>query len=362
MKVRLLLLLALLALAFAGCGGAGEDAESVPAAWRIVRESFGHRVHVIDGDVKCTQCHEIADAGFAKPPADLCKKCHDDKVATIHEQAPAGAETPVCQDCHGFGKDLGIKPNACMRCHAKPQGDHVQMIQIHSGATCSGCHRPHERPSFQPRTCRDCHDDVAALHGDRTGATDCLDCHRPHELALEADGKCADCHAKGTPAITSAALFPGGHERCTGCHQPHQFTAATVKPCETCHQNQPVLAAKVHTSCVGCHRQHEAAEPRACTSCHREQVAHPAPSKDGACAGCHPPHQRGMAGLAVACATCHDDVPIHGSAQCRDCHVPHQGKPVLAAAMCQRCHADKVASTAHTGHATCQSCHVKAAH
>lgn len=150
MKVRLLLLLALLALAFAGCGGAGEDAESVPAAWRIVRESFGHRVHVIDGDVKCTQCHELADAGFAKPPADLCKKCHDDKVATIHEQAPAGAETPVCQDCHGFGKDLGIKPNACMRCHAKPQGDHVQMIQIHSGATAATARTSARRSSRAP--------------------------------------------------------------------------------------------------------------------------------------------------------------------------------------------------------------------
>jgi hypothetical protein len=346
--VALLALLALLALAIAAgiaaCNGGGDDGRrlepaNVPRAWREVRDSAGHRVHVAEANVPCRDCHGDVPRGggfapaFTAPPADLCERCHPAIPTPLHPPDPIGmAQPPGCQDCHGFGADLSVRPASCMRCHDRSQGLHTAAVGAHADQPCGDCHRAHATPSLDARPCAACHEEHAATR--HAGTRGCLDCHAMHEPELVADARCTRCHQqqRGRLRVTGAALH-AGHPRCTGCHAPHAFGKQETVRCESCHTQKPVLAPAKHARCAGCHAPHATA-PRPCTSCHAERAAHPAQPGKGPCAGCHPPHPHALAGgaNAVACERCHDQ-PRHATAPCAGCHAPHGRKPVLAAAL-----------------------------
>lgn len=338
--------LVVMALAVAACSSTPErPSKQVPATYRVVAGTPGHASHV--GKVECGACH--GEAGFDKPPADLCERCHATVMTPLHHWQA----WPRCQDCHGFGKGAVLNTtSACMSCHVRDQGRH-RSVSAHSDQNCSDCHHPHSIPTLEPIPCTQCHGDAQTRHA---GLRGCFDCHQTHEAEFAADQRCVRCHAtlSGARRVDLHAVT-SGHAKCTGCHQPHHFAKTEARPCAACHADVAVFAAAKHSACSSCHAPHSGT-PRQCTSCHTAtRVQH----ATGDCKLCHPPHLRPFAAsseTAVACATCHA-AKRHGDAPCLGCHRAHGPSPKVAAATCATCHAEHGRTTAGTGHGNCATCH-----
>jgi hypothetical protein len=344
----------------------------VPARWKQVKDSRGHRAHLAAGDVKCRDCHLFDANGFVAPGTTPCATCHAEKQAFVHASPLARASTD-CFSCHDFGGDPNIEPWACARCHQEPTGPGV----AHFDQDCKNCHRPHEQPSLSPRRCQDCHKDIGGAEGIRhgarvvAGATTCLDCHESHDQSIQASRRCQSCHV--------VQAKQGQHERCVQCHEPHRFDKKEVRACTSCHKDQPLLGP--HKDCKTCHDPHDASPAAAaarCQTCHaQKKMAHPNDGKVTDCLGCHPAHpdekQRAQLGpkSALACTSCHPQAPSDtlahaGNVPCRSCHLPHGPGATFVqkgASSCGRCHtAESTRSAANAGHRDCTGCHARANH
>ena len=255
-------LLIAIAVMISACSGRDRaPPAAVPMTWQEVRTSAGHTVHVGTANVPCRDCH--GEKGFARPPAEICARCHGAVQTPLHPADPIGiVPLPVCQDCHGFGIDQAIRPTSCMRCHDKPQGLHTPEVGAHADQACSDCHRAHGTPTLDVKPCISCHQAQTTKHA---GTRGCLDCHSMHEPALVADTTCVTCHTKQrAPAKVTFAAITTGHPKCSSCHEPHGFTAEQAKPCASCHQNKPVLAVAKHATCMTCHNGRAVPLQRAC--------------------------------------------------------------------------------------------------
>jgi hypothetical protein len=359
----------------------------VRATWQDARGVVGHRVHVVEHKLACSECHDLSGKEVDRPSSRVCAaRCHADEVTIDHALGPARAKsgdqhaTADCLACHAFVPTGtgGDSPDAwsCMRCHAAQQGK-TPAVSIHKQSTCDSCHRPHERPSVEPSECEECHESVAPTHGggDKSAAQVCTTCHRSqHASAASARASCQPCHAQSEPRVPASALFEG-HKECSGCHRPHAEQPEQAVPCRECHADTPVLGGgsiAAHTACDSCHQPHAVGKGMvdACAKCHGASATdHPA-KPGGACASCHDMHPA-LARTAVArsCSNCHQDAAsdtaFHGkTTSCRDCHRPHR---FVAAArdpqVCSSCHGSQVLGARSVkGHAACTSCHAGLPH
>lgn len=381
-----------------------DDPGDVPAAWREVRDSRGHQMHVTYNRVACAECH--TGTGFTPPSPQTCARCHAQEPL-LHPEHPLGVSSvPTCLDCHRFGARAAPSDpsRACMTCHAQPQGLAIGPVGIHAppddpslaakSPPCAACHHAHRRPTIDPPPCASCHPETAAIrHGGLGGS--CLDCHSVHERSHAAADQCARCHAptssadRGTPRVDPTRALFDGHATCSTCHAPHRFGSDQALACRSCHQSLPLLgeatAARPGHRCVDCHDQHDARAVRSCADCHAGGTNHTGGARSAippaACTGCHPIHAPRLASasisapiaastaaaiaapIAVACATCHLTVASHApTAACASCHPPHGAPARRGAALCGSCHLDRARSTAATGHADCVGCHVQPGH
>lgn len=356
---------------------------SVPETYHLARSSPGHKQHLAltgDKQLRCHDCHALADAGFFEVPVSMCVNCHEAQVkqhhredAGVHLEDGGLAHGLTCFSCHPFlpsAPSMRFEKWSCYGCHQRDQGD-AGAITVHTNR-CSACHHPHEKPFTQPQDCTTCHD-VSLKHGAKgtTIADTCMKCHKHHTQAEKASVVCVNCHTKPTmelrARVATDALFDPGHTGCGSCHRPHSFVKEEVSSCQLCHQSRHVLAPKDHDSCTSCHFPHASrAAAKDCQGCHDDQkVKHPKDKQGKTCTGCHPPHD-GKLGKAVAhqCLDCHKEPELNASvvhaasAECTDCHKPHDGKPKLEL-LCPDCHKQwkQAASNKNKAHVKCESCH-----
>jgi hypothetical protein len=369
----------LMAGALAACeGGGGRLGKHgrglyVRAAWQKARGVIGHRVHVVEHTLACSECHDLGGEEVDTPTASACTaRCHERESKIDHARSPEGVTD--CLSCHAFTvEEAGtVAPDAwsCMRCHAEPQRE-TPAVEIHARSTCDSCHRPHEDPAVLPSACRDCHDDVDTTHA-ATGkepAQVCTTCHQhQHGRAREAALGCQPCHAESEPVIPASALFEG-HGECTGCHRPHAYGATEAVACRSCHETVPVLGGgriAAHATCTSCHAPHavHGGVAEACAGCHRAQETdHPRAAAGTVCATCHDVHPTGDEGALRACSHCHHeaagDRDFHGRTACTGCHSSHRfALDAGDRGLCSRCHGGEVtAASSLAGHARCESCH-----
>jgi DmsE family decaheme c-type cytochrome len=207
------------------------------------------------------------------------------------------------------------------------------LIIVRSAAALAGPFQEAQKPAAAltyvgTETCQPCHDDIFKVHQ-----------KSPH-LAIESrkklgfEGKsCESCHGPGSKHAES--LSPEDIR-----NPAKQAPAEADKTCLQCHLNQPTHAGRIQSSHA------------------KNQVS---------CAGCHPIHQKGPAGLVVRkaadinalCARCHASAsnqfqrPFRhrlpeGVMSCVDCHNPHGSfRPEMMRTTaanepgCYKCHTDK---------------------
>jgi len=228
----------------------------------------------------------VGNAYAAGPGPEVCKNCHEDKVAyyqsSVHGQkgnlrGPANAGE--CSTCHGDGsahvkagggrgvggiRNPGGKTMApddknavCLTCHAGGSKRTHWEGSTHQlrGTACTSCHTLHSTDKVRDKrtqfeVCFTCHKDKRveinrpSRHAILEGKVACSDCHNPHGSAGRALMKrdsvvdtCYQCHAeKRGPLVHEHEPVT---EDCTNCHNPHGTVAESmlkVRPPFLCHE------------------------------------------------------------------------------------------------------------------------------
>ena len=225
----------------------------------------------LNGDAKCTKCH---DEGDEFPVLAIGKTRHGVK---------ADGRTPSCVSCHGESDkhinkpegvkdrpkpdvqfkgaskaEAGVQSGACLTCHDKEARRSHWTGSIHESrdVSCTSCHQVHTAhdkvrdKKTQPEVCFACHKTQRAevartfRHPILEGKVACSDCHNAHGSVgpklMKRDSvveTCYQCHAeKRGPFVHNHEPV---NEDCSTCHNPHGTVVDSMlkmRPPFLCHQ------------------------------------------------------------------------------------------------------------------------------
>ena len=218
---------------------------------------FSHRLHVVENEVACDQCHAAGENGrMANPDMDTCGGCH--------EIGDVDSPSEDCLMCHTPGsaeKDYSVEKAV----PEVPKGyeDLIFSHEPHDGVECNTCHR-----GIQEKN--------ALWRIEWPDMTVCQQCHNGDEAPQE----CETCHQK----IRRETAPESHHGDWEG---RHGLESRFDKSCRYCHGNQDRF-------CQDCHR----------TKKPKDHIFNWKTSQHGQDAT----HDRRL------CATC------HAASFCSDCH------------------------------------------
>jgi len=210
---------------------------------------FDHSVHVVQGGVRCSECHGAVDyfvVGTRNP-----------------EREARGGE------------------------HREPTIDPRHGRTMLTAASCAACHHA----AAPPASCRTCHGDdprLAAairltlplrLTPPSAPAARAVEFQHARHRTLQ----CVECHTSKTAVATVAACnscHVEHHEQvaqCATCHGPNVHDAHTGKDhlaCASCHARATVaLLIPDRSFCVTCHADHaDHKRGRECSTCHMQST------------------------------------------------------------------------------------------
>lgn len=226
---------------------------------------------VLNGDAKCTQCHDAS-----ADPALLA-------IGQTKHGVRADGRTPTCTSCHGASEqhlakkgkaapdtvfkkgafavsDAKVQNDSCLSCHSKDANRTHWEGGAHdaAGVACASCHQLHtahdkvRSKNTQPEVCFSCHKDQRAdskkmsHHPIAEGKVVCSDCHNGHGSAAPkmlkkntVNETCFTCHAeKRGPFLWEHQPVT---EDCTSCHKAH---GSNIPP--LLKSRSPVLCSECH--------------------------------------------------------------------------------------------------------------------
>jgi cytochrome b subunit of formate dehydrogenase len=326
----------------------------------------------------------------AKPAAEDCMDCHNDK--TLFKTNAAGVSLPLFVDLGRFTNSMH-RTNSCRSCHADISAKH-----------------PDDNVTPKPVSCAVCHTNEAAIYRDSihglsramgaSAAAACQDCHGHHDIVstkradspvfkMNLPQTCVRCHTNANVAAEYKMKYPqvaaqyldSIHGRallkmglivapsCNDCHGVHDIKRSVDR-------SSPINHANVAKTCGKCHVKVEEVYNQ---SVHGQLLAKGDP-KGPVCTDCHSAHEietpvNGHFKMASdqRCGRCHEDRlrhyrdTYHGKAMalgkpnvasdvaaCFDCHghhnvlPPSNPKSLLSKtnilATCQQCHPNANAS------------------
>ncbi|MGE5387049.1 MAG: DmsE family decaheme c-type cytochrome [Betaproteobacteria bacterium] len=291
---RLLVSSMLVGLVWAGVANAAEPpkadapkAEAAkPAPKAAAKDLF------MNGDAKCTKCHDEADApgllaigktrhgNQADSRTPTCVTCHGEsdahvansqntKVRPPPDRTFSGNLKPSSLPADKVDRYFGIqgkgtenlvdyRNEACLSCHRKDAKRSHWEGSTHQtrGVACTSCHSVHTAHDkvrdkrTQPEVCFTCHKEQRAQvnkpshHPILEGKVACSDCHNSHggvgPKMMKRDSVVETCY---TCHMEKRGPFVHNHEPvnedCSNCHNPHGTTAESLlkmRPPFLCHQ------------------------------------------------------------------------------------------------------------------------------
>lgn len=251
---------------------------SANAADAILKPAASIKDVVLNGDAKCTKCHDESDAATVLA---IGKTRHGTK---------ADRSTPSCVSCHGESDKHVNKPDG-VKDRPKPdvlfKGAHKSAASAQSG-TCISCHQKDAQRSHW----------AGSIHESRDVA--CSSCHQIHTAQDKVRDKrtqpevCFACHKKQRSEVSRPSHHPvlEGKVACSDCHNAHGSVGAKLMKRDT-----------VVDTCYQCH-----AEKRG-PFVHNHQPV----SED--CSNCHNPHGTVVESMLKA----------RPPFLCHQCHTPHGG-------------------------------------
>jgi DmsE family decaheme c-type cytochrome len=260
------------------------DAEDNPQILEI-----GKTKHGVRGDARtptCTSCHGESDTHVNKP-ANATERPKPDRTFTKKSETPIEARNDACLTCHKgtarthwTGSTHQVNQVACADCHQVHAATDKVLWRKTQTTVCFTCHREQRADSFKIST-----------HPIKEGKVVCADCHNPHGSPGPSMVKkntinetCHTCHAeKRGPFLFEHQPVV---ENCANCHTPHGSNLS------------PMLVSRAPFLCQSCHDgQHSSENP----------IGRNAASNQGGFTGTSPSNQA----TGRACLNCHS--VIHGS-------------------------------------------------
>ncbi|WP_067617091.1 cytochrome c3 family protein [Dissulfuribacter thermophilus] len=265
---------------------------------------FNHKLHVVENEIECSQCHTATDEGkMQNPSMDTCGECHEINMDNPNE------DCLVCHTVESSKKDYSVERAA----KEKPKSfeDVIFSHEVHDGLECTTCHKGLGEA-----------ESLNSIEWPRM--TTCQQCHNGEE----APKSCATCHEKVRKDVP-----PESHHGDWAMH--HGFESRFDKSCEYCH-------GKDKKFCQECHRtkkpkdhifnwkttQHgvEAThDRRLCATCHVASF----------CSDCHrsqkPISHKAADWIAFIPEPRHAEEAIKNFRSCNVCHTT---------ADCLRCHSN----------------------
>jgi len=260
------------------------DAEDNPQIMEI-----GKTKHGVRGDARtpsCTSCHGESDTHVNKP-ANATERPKPDRTFTKKSETPVEARNDACLTCHKgtarthwTGSTHQVNQVACADCHQVHAATDKVLYRKTQTPVCFACHREQRADSFKIST-----------HPIKEGKVVCADCHNPHGSPGPSMVKkntinetCHTCHAeKRGPFLFEHQPVV---ENCANCHTPHGSNLS------------PMLVSRAPFLCQSCHDgQHGSENP----------IGRNAAGNQGGFTGTSPSNQA----TGRACLNCHS--VIHGS-------------------------------------------------
>jgi DmsE family decaheme c-type cytochrome len=290
-------------------GAAAQDkpaAKGKPAA----KEEPVLQDKVLNGDAKCTRCHDENDdfpvllIGQTRhgvrtdKRTPTCTSCHGPSESHLNKPADGPRGRPDVTFSKASKVPMEARSQVCLSCHqGAARMDWQMSAHANRDVACSSCHQVHAARDLvrdkltQPDTCYTCHKEQRAQM------------NRPvHHPVVEGKMSCASCHN-----------VHGGN--------PKQLVRDTVnETCFTCHMEKrgPFVHnhPPVQEDCAICHQAHgttiasllKARPPFLCQECHSHS-SHP--SQAGALPNGRTTGTSALGSVGRGCMTCHTN--IHGS-------------------------------------------------
>lgn len=211
--------------------------------WKQVEATAGHKVHVEEQGIPCTQCHSTSLHSFT-PPETICQECHTDKKLAVEPMAQEN-----CLTCHQYLRSGGPPASPLTPSPGRASGGLLSPSSASSVTlspsrdTCLECHQQQQDPKIN-------------WPSDASMQFQCGQCHEPHVQAPPTVD-CKSCHREDVAQGTVHTLDAHQPVQCWACHQPHQWTAPKQSTCLDCHQDQlahkPAEDYSPGGQCTQCH-------------------------------------------------------------------------------------------------------------
>jgi hypothetical protein len=305
-------LLGLVLVPLAGCFLADVLAPRAPGP------VFGHRLHVEEQGLDCTDCHagaEDSDEPGMPVPAQ-CALCHAEPDA---EKPPEERIAALFADGAYAGRRASRLADEVLFSHR---------AHVEAGGDCAACHGAIEATERTTDAAAVPMDECTACHAALGVANDCATCHR--EIRTD---RPPPSHAHDWLRVHGSVVRGGSRARADRCSECHGESS-----CADCHQTDAppdhtnhfrrrghaLSAAFDRARCAACH------EPDSCNRCHAEALPSThrgswSGTRSTHCLACHFPLR------AEGCFTCHKSAEGHSLAppqpanhfpgmDCRQCH------------------------------------------
>jgi len=318
LSIKLVLLAALrsamLVAALSGGAHAAGDAKATP----VVPTDL-----VLNGDARCTKCHDANDNPAliaigrtkhgvrADSRTPSCTSCHGESLAHVAQKG--NPSTDVIFKTGVFSSNQARVINQkCLSCHGKDAKQHLWAGSVHESndVACTSCHQVHVAHDkvldkrTQPEVCYTCHKAQRAQFNKQS-----------HHPTPEGKVACSDCHSAHGSVGPKLMKRDSVVETCYTCHMEKRGPFV--------HNHQPV-----NDDCANCHAPHgtsvdnllKARSPQVCYQCHS---GHGTPGIAGiAPPVTNSPKANTFIEQARGCLNCHTE--IHGS------NNPHGGQNLLS--------------------------------
>ena len=362
-------------------GRASPEVAERPYSWG----KFDHKIHAIDGEMKCTACHERSDAedrDYVVPSFDeACAACHGPEFRPSEGLLDSWKENALVsaawiEEARGKREHWSLSWHPCSQdkfeeslrtvslptrqaaefvLFKKSHSDVLGVLHSDPSRSCTDCHKNTsllaggEKLSAQPfnhglhldrkeekheKNCRECHEGVQEARS-LVGLLD-------RKAAIKDLSECGDCHGENPPKLEPSERISGSIEpverhdfphdrharlRCTDCHivagDGVRMTVKDAANCSTCHfeRGNPIDM----TGLLG---------KQGCEHCHPSAID-PAPPA-------FPGKRPGPEGSS---SDFDHDLPGHAGLDCGSCHVQagkFVGRGITAAEeTCVQCHVQR---------------------
>jgi len=273
---------------------------------------------VLNGDAKCTACHDENDGTVLH-------------IGKTKHGTRADKRTPTCTSCHGMS-EAHLKKPASGSSRAKPDilfAKNAKTPVEARNQTCLTCHQGGKRIHW-----------MGSMHATRDVA--CTSCHELHtgndksRDKVEQSNVCFTCHKQQRAEIRRQSRHPTleGKVACSDCHNPHGSAGEKMlvrdsinDTCYTCHMEKRGPFVRTHQpvqeNCALCHNPHGSVHdnllkvraPFLCQSCH-EPTSH----RGGFASTIGGSNSSTSSGIGItlarSCMNCHTN--IHGTNNPRD--------------------------------------------